>query len=294
MRKTVLYWAAIAGLAACLASGAAAQDTDKNLPQVENARVEKRALNGSLAAEVKKWTEQTDRAQWLGYAVPQIGGERTMCCGDSDGSWRNGCGHCRLEDGDRGNNVTSSDGGTAKLEGPRNLVVLLRAENKRVTKVRVVSEECTLDTGNLTLTWLSGVKPPESVEMLQTFVRGADLDSGEAQHMAHAALTAIAMHADPAADRALASFTQPEQPASLRRQTAFWLGAAREKAGLAALQKIAKTDPSSEVRVQVAFALSVSPRARSGSRDDSHGARGRKQPRARAGALLAGAQSRTE
>jgi len=258
MRKTVLYWAAIAGLAACLASGAAAQDTDKNLPQVENARVEKRALNGSLAAEVKKWTEQTDRAQWLGYAVPQIGGERTMCCGDSDGSWRNGCGHCRLEDGDRGNNVTSSDGGTAKLEGPRNLVVLLRAENKRVTKVRVVSEECTLDAGNLTLTWLSGVKPPESVEMLQTFVRGADLDSGEAQHMAHAALTAIAMHADPAADRALASFTQPEQPASLRRQTAFWLGAAREKAGLAALQKMAKTDPSSEVRAQVAFALSVS------------------------------------
>src|SRR6266852_2850784 len=210
MRKTVLYWAAIAGLAACFASGAAAQDTDKNLPQVENAQVEKRALNGSLAAEVKKWMEQTDRAQWLGYAVPQIGGERTLCCGDSDGSWRNGCGHC------------------------------------------------TLDAGNLTLTWLSGVKPSESVEMLQTFVRGADLDSGEAQHMAHAALTAIAMHADPAADRALASFTQAEQPASLRRQTAFWLGAAREKAGLAALQKMAKTDPSSEVRAQVAFALSVS------------------------------------
>src|SRR5260370_42439728 len=103
MRKTVLYWAAIAGLAACLASGAAAQDTDKNLPQVENARVEKRALNGSLAAEVKKWTEQTDRAQWLGYAVPQIGGGRTPCSGDSagswrNGSWRNGCGHCRLEE----------------------------------------------------------------------------------------------------------------------------------------------------------------------------------------------------
>src|SRR5260370_14387067 len=80
--------------------------------------------------------------------------------GDSDGSWRNGCGHCRLEDGDRGNNVTSSDGGTAKLEGPRNLVVLLRAENKRVTKVRVVSEEVTLDAENLTLTWIRGVKPP--------------------------------------------------------------------------------------------------------------------------------------
>src|SRR5260370_40288427 len=99
MRKTVLYWAAIAGLTACLASGAAAQDTDKNLPQIENARVEKRALNGSLAAEVKKWMEQTERAQWLGYVGPQIGGERTLFCGDFDGSRRNGGGHGRVEDG---------------------------------------------------------------------------------------------------------------------------------------------------------------------------------------------------
>ena len=154
--------------------------------------------------------------------------------------------------------MRSSDGGTATLERPRNLVVLLRAENKRVTKIRVVSEECTLDAGNLTLTWLTGVKPAESVELLQGFVRGADLDGGETQHTAHAALTAIAMHADGAADRALVSFTQPEQPASLRRQAAFWLGEARGKAGLAALEKMARTDPSSEVRAQVTFALSVS------------------------------------
>ena len=81
------------------------------------------------------------------------------------------------------------------------------------------------------------------------FVRcGALQESQETQHTAHAALTAIAMHADGAADRALVSFTQPEQPASLRRQAAFWLGEARGKAGLAALQKMAKTDPSSEVR----------------------------------------------
>lgn len=154
--------------------------------------------------------------------------------------------------------MSSGDGGTAKLEGPRSLVVLLRAENKRMTKIRVVSEECTVDAGNLTLTWLSDVKPSESVELLQKLVHGADLDGGENQHTAHAALTAIAMHADSDADRALVSFTQTGEPSSLRRQAAFWLGAARGKAGLAALEKMAKTDPSSEVRAQVAFALSVS------------------------------------
>jgi len=258
MGKRVWYWALIGALAGCFASGAAAQNTEKNVPQVENARIERRALAGSLAAEVKGWAERAERPQWLGYAVPQIAGERTMCCGDSEGSWGNGCGHCRLEDGDHGINMSSGDGGTVKLEGPRNLVVLLRAENKRMTKIRVVSEECTLDAGNLTLTWLSDVKPSESVELLQKFVHGADLDGGENQHTAHAALTAIAMHADSDADRALVSFTQPGEPSSLRRQAAFWLGEARGKAGLVALQKMAKTDPSSEVRAQVAFALSVS------------------------------------
>ena len=258
MGKRVWYWALLGALAGCFASGAAAQNTEKNVPQVENARIERRALAGSLAAEVKGWAERAERPQWLGYAVPQIAGERTMCCGDSEGSWGSGCGHCRLEDGDHGINLSSGYGGTAKLEGPKNLVVLLRAENKRMTKIRVVSEECTLDAGNLTLTWLGDVKPSESVELLQKFVHGADLDGGENQHTAHAALTAIAMHADADADRALVSFTQPEQPASLRRQAAFWLGEARGKAGLAALQKMAKTDPSSEVRAQVTFALSVS------------------------------------
>jgi HEAT repeat protein len=257
MRKAFLF-AAVAGLLVSSTSGAVAQDMVNGFPRVENAQVEKRELNGALATEVKKWTEQADHAQWLGYAVPQIGGERTMCCGDYDGSWGNGCGRCRLEDRDHASNVASRDSGTTKLEGSRNLLVLLRAENKGLTKIRVVSEECTLDVGNLPLTWLSGVKPPESVELLQGFVPGADFDGGESQHTAHAALAAIAMHADGAADRALVSLTAPEEPASLRQQAAFWLGAARGKAGLAALQKMAKTEPSSEVRAQVTFALSVS------------------------------------
>jgi len=258
MRKTVCYWTAIGALGAGFACSAAGQEVDDNVPRVENARLERRALAGPLASEVHQWAEQTDHARWLGYAVAKIGGERTLCCGNYDGSWGNGCAHCRLEDGDRGNEVTFRNDGAAKLKGPENLLVLLRAENKRVMKVRVVSEQCPVDAGNLALTWLSGVKSSESVELLQEFVQGADLDMGRSQHMAQAALAAIAMHADSAADRALVSLTQPGQPASLRRQAAFWFGEAREKAGLAALEKMAKTDPSSEVRAQVTFALSVS------------------------------------
>src|SRR5258706_16093902 len=228
-------------------------------PEVEKTRLEKKALAGPLAAEVKSWASKAEQPQWLGYAVPQMGRDRTMCCGDYGGSWGNGCGHCRLEDRDHGTNMTSKEeAGTTKLEAPRSIAVLYRAENKRVTKIRVVSMECSLDAGGLPFVWLSSVKPAESVALLETFVKGSDFDGRNDEHVSHGALTAIALHADAAADRALESFTRSSEPESLRKQTEFWLGAAREKAGLDVLQKMAKSDPSSEVRAQLTFALSVS------------------------------------
>jgi HEAT repeat protein len=255
MRSTILIVAIL--MAAVLSPQSAAQSADA--PQIENARLEKKALAGPLATEVKAWAAKSEQPQWLGYAVPQMGRERAMCCGDYDGSWRNGCGHCRLEERGGGTNMTSKEeGGTTNLEAPHSIAVLFRANHKQITKIRVVSMGCSLDAGGLSFVWLSGVKPAESVELLETFVKGSVLEGHDDDHVSHGALTAIALHADPAADRALDSFTRPEQPESLRKQTAFWLGAAREKAGLALLEKMAKNDASSEVRAQVTFALSVS------------------------------------
>ncbi len=236
---------------------ATAQSVDT--PQIENARLEKKALAGALATEVKAWAAKAEQPQWLGYAVPQMERERAMCCGDYDGSWRNGCGHCRLEDHSNSMNMTSkSEADATKLEAPRSIAVLFRAENKRLMKIRVVSMDCSLDAGGLPFAWLTGVKSSDSIELLVTFVKGSDLEAHDDEHVSHGALTAVALHADAAADRALESFTRTDQPESLRKQTAFWLGAAREKAGLAVLEKMAKSDPSSEVRAQVTFALSVS------------------------------------
>jgi hypothetical protein len=255
MRSLILAAASL--MAAFSVQSARAQASDS--PQVENARLEKETLAGPLVAEVKAWAAKSEQPHWLGYAVPQMGRDRAMCCGDYDGGWRNGCGHCRLEDHRNGTNMTSSDeSGSAKLEALRSIAILFRADNKRVMKIRVVSMDCSLDAGGLPFVWLSGVKPAESIDLLETFVKGSDLEAHDDDHISHGALTAIALHADPAADRALESFTRADQPESLRKQTAFWLGAAREKAGLAILEKMAKTDPSSGVRAQVTFAFSVS------------------------------------
>jgi HEAT repeat protein len=255
LRLTLILAMIIAAGSTCVS--AAAQTGDS--PQVENARLEKKALASPLAAEVKAWAAKAEQPQWLGYAVPQIGRGRAMCCGDYDGSWRNGCGHCRLEERGNGMNMTSKEEADAtKLEAPRSIAVLFRASNKQVMKIRVVSMDCSVDAGGLPFIWLSGVKPSESVALLEAFVQGSDFDSRDDEHVSHGAVTAIALHADPAADRALESFTRSSEPESLRKQTAFWLGAAREKAGLAVLEKMARSDPSSEVRAQVTFALSAS------------------------------------
>lgn len=255
--RAIFWRLAVSALMLATGLGAAAQEVDA--PKIENARLEKKVVAGPLAAEFKAWAAKSQGPQWLGYAVPQMGRDRSMCCGNYNGSWGDDCGRCRLEDSHGGTNMSSRDEpGSAKLEAPRALAILFRAENNRVMKIRIVSLDCSLDAGGLPFLWLSGVKPEESVELLETFVRGADLDAHEDEHTSHGALTAIALHADPAADRALESFTRSSEPESLRKQAAFWLGAAREKAGLAVLEKMAKSDPSSEVRAHVTFALSVS------------------------------------
>ena len=248
----------ILALAAVGATGRASANAEQSdAPRVENARLETRALAVPLADELKNRAAGSSQPQWIGYAVPRVAGHREDCCND-DGSWNQRCGTCRLEGGDRGSSMDSHGGGSVKLEGSRELAILFRAENNKITKLRLVSTECTLDAGGLPLVWLTGVKPAESVALLSGYVRGENFDEHGDNRPGHEALTAIALHADQSADRALESFVRPDQREQLRKQAAFWLGAARGRAGFVALQKMAKSDPSSDVRGHIAFALSVS------------------------------------
>jgi hypothetical protein len=225
-------------------------------PRIENARLETRAAGASLDATMREIAGTTEKAQWVGYHVDQVAGERGVCCNNN---WNDGnCGTCRLEKENGGSSTTTRTDGNVKLEGSRQLVVLYRLEAKQVLKIRVASDDCTLDAGGLAFVWLTGVKPTESVALLATYVRGSGFEDHGDRSVGNGALAAIALHADASADRALESFVRPEQREGLRRQAAFWMGAARGNAGLIALQHMAKTDPSSDVRAHVAFALSVS------------------------------------
>jgi hypothetical protein len=241
--------------ALCSVGRGLANTPQSDAPSVEHAHLETRALSAPLANELKDWTARSPQPRWTGYAVPQIPGKNEVCCGSS-GSWSEGCGICHLEDSDHGVNMNSRDA-TVKLEAPRQLAILFRAENNKIMKIRLVSADCTLDGGGLPFMWLTGVKPAESVAVLSGYVHSEDFEEHGEGRQGHEALTAIALHADNSADRALESFVRPEEREALRKQAAFWLGETRGKAGLAALQKMAKSDPSSDVRAHVTFALSV-------------------------------------
>src|ERR1051326_2553202 len=239
-------------LLACAVTLAAGQTPVQ--PKAENAKVEQRSVSGSLSQTVAGWTKAADHAQWLAYSVPAVSGDRQVCCGNN---WGNGnCGPCRLEGSEYGNSINlRSD--KVELEGPRRIIVLLRAENHKVGKIRVVSEDCTLDAGGLQIFWLPQVNPAESVQVLQTLMDANEFE-GHGDRLSRGALTAIALHADPSADQAIANFTSPSKPEGMRKEAAFWAGEARGANGLVLLKRMAKDDPSSEVRAQVTFALSVS------------------------------------
>ena len=232
----------------------AAQTAD-DAPHLVNAARETQAVSGSLATTVQEIADRSEGAVWIGYGVEKISGERSVCCGNyNDGEV---CGTCRLESENRGFS-TSSGNSPVKLEGGHRLVVLLRAEGHKVMRVRVASEDCTLDAGNLRFVWLANVDAGESVKLLSGYVQGTQFQEHGHDGLGNEALTAIALHADAAADRAFASFVDGQQPEELRKKASFWLGAARGAAGLGMLRTMAKSDASVEVRAQVAFALSVS------------------------------------
>jgi hypothetical protein len=247
------------------AQTAAAQRDAGELPQVENAKVETRPVSGSLASTLTVLiADSGPAAMWVGYVVEKAHGQKFACCGSSsDEAYR--CGTCRLEQ-ERGNGSFHSDesagpGKIVHLESSGQLAVLLRLEARQVQSIRVASENCTLDAGGLRFVWLTGVRGEQSVGLLKSYVEKTGFAEGDGRHLGNEALTAIALEGDPAADAALQEFASPSAPEKLRKQTAFWLGAARGAQGLLLLEKMAKSDPSGEVRSQVAFGLYVSKEA---------------------------------
>ena len=220
-------------------------------PRVSNARLETRQVSGGLEATFRAILSAQATAAWVGYAEPIVPGDRQSCC------W-NGAGGCTLEPhfGDQGVTVVGPQ--TVKLEGPTHLVVLYRVENHQTGKIHTFTPECDLDAGGLPLIWLNGVTAPESIRLLLSIARSASGTTRDEVRITDAAVSAIALHADPAADQALEELVAPSQPEKLRRQAIFWLGNSRGRRGFEVVRRIVREDPTDKIREHAVFALTQS------------------------------------
>ena len=200
---------------------------------------------------------------WVGYRVPMVAGPRQMCCYDNitNGTVMSG-GSCRLESGsgvsmNTGDSI-SQRGERVMLESATEFIVLARMEAGRVSRIRTFTPDCNLDSSGMPVVWLRDVTADDSVAWLTPLVLSSP-DAGEGRdRVGKTAMTAIALHNAPAADRALESFVGATRPEWLRSDTAFWLGSARGEAGARLLTRMIAQDPSDKVRDKVTFGLSVS------------------------------------
>jgi hypothetical protein len=240
-------------------------------PRIVNGRVTAQSA-AALPQTFQKAVDAQSDVGWIGYSVPVVDGERTMCCFNSGGTFVSGtfissdgrtcCGMCGIEpDG-----LTSTPGqaqtpaGPVKLEGASNMAVLFRVVNKRLDRVRVFSEDCALDAGGRDVVWLTDVRPAESIALLESVVVA---QTERRDRITDGAISGIALHRDPAADAALERLVAPGQPPAVRAKVPFWLGNTRGSRGLGVLQRLIKEDASIDVRRKavVGIAQSHEPRA---------------------------------
>ncbi len=218
-------------------------------PNVQNARMETRAVAGGLEAALRAIVSGQTAPAWVGYAVPILPGDRQMCC------WNDSVRGCFLEPRSGGDRTIVVSNQTVKLEGPTHLVVLFRIENREIGKIRSFSPECQLDAGGLPFYWLTGISSAESVKMLQGIVKESAAGGRERDRRADAAISAIAMHADPAAETMLEELVGPSQAEPVRRQAVFGLAQRRDSQALKVVLNVAHNDKSPKVRGQALFWL---------------------------------------
>ena len=235
-------------------------------PRILNGRLAPQAA-GPLDTTVRRLVAGQTEPAWIGYSVRSVAdGNRRLCCDNA--TWiANGIvitngrlATCGLEPGDRSTRGSAGEAppsqGPIRLEGPESMIVLYRVEERAVRRIRIFSPDCELDAGGRTIYWLEPPSGADSVALLSTFVSRADVKSDA---LTDAAISAIAMHRDPAADTALERMTDPkDSPEFVRKKVTFWMGNTRGHRGFEAVKRIARDDPSREVRKSAMFALSQS------------------------------------
>jgi hypothetical protein len=224
-------------------------------PRLVNGRLDPRAAGQTLDGTFRGLVDSATEPAWIGYAVPIVLGDRSMCC-HGDG-WMTSCGLEPRESRTRVDAQSRTPAtGPVRLEGPDSMLVLFRVEQRAVQKVRTFTPDCELDAGGRTVHWIEGVAPAESVALLASLV---SRDDQKRDRLTNGALAAISMHRDPSADAALIRLARQDASAKVRGEAIFWVA---QRAGQKAAPEITAAidqDPDTDVKKRAVFALSQLP-----------------------------------
>jgi hypothetical protein len=226
------------------------------VPQIENVELVVERLQGDLTPAIGSWLQASPQPSWIGWHVPKVDGDQVLCCG-SGAHWRQWDQACRLEGSHRHFRFSSHDGGPAPLGGA-SLVVLLRGADGRIDDLLVYSDDCPLDAVGRRVTWLEGVVPEASVDLLDRLITGLDL-AVPADRLADEALMALALHRTPVAAEVLVLVARSHANADLRGEALFWLAQSGASQAQEVILEALRQDKDSEFRDRAVFALSQLP-----------------------------------
>jgi hypothetical protein len=154
--------------------------------------------------------------------------------------------------------------GSSTKDDTTALVVLARLAGGVIDRVTFTDARCTVEAGTRTVYWIDGVRAADSVAVLGEVVRadGKGLPQGgksgdEPERARSGALAVIALTDDPSSDRVLEGFVAPDVSSSVRRDAAFWLGAARGAAGAQVIDRLSRTDRDEDFREHLTFVLTL-------------------------------------
>jgi HEAT repeat protein len=220
-------------------------------PRIQNAQLETRNAASGLDAAINAIVSTQSSPAWIGWAVKAIPNRGQSCCWHSDGNFSTR--GCWLEGRTSGSQALQP-GGPVMLEASAVVHILLRIQNKQVSKIRTFTSDCELDAGNTRFVWLTDVKPAESASHLAAYVPKSDIPRDKNRD---SAVNAIALHGDPSAAAILERFLSPDYPEQVRKTAVFWIGSVRGRQGFEALSKLIKTETSAKVRESAAHALTL-------------------------------------
>ena len=169
---------------------------------------------------------------WVGYRAPIVAGTSQMGCHEPS---------------------------RIVLEPPAEVLVLTRLENGAVTRLRVFTPDCELDTSGATLVWLRDVAAADSVSWLSSLVSRAGRNDEVRRRVVDPALSALSLHAGDGAVAALVGFARTHALSRVRSQALFWLAHRAGQQAVAAIANAIDHDPETEVKKRAVFALSQLP-----------------------------------